>query len=267
MSSCTTDVQPIDSAGLVNIEHKRWSIVDRYKELEPGIIQLSRFFATETGGPRQPNLHTNGPPHPNREQDMGTTILVVDDDRTIRTLMQVALERAGYCVLVAADGEEGLHVFRQHRDRIALLLTDVTMPRMNGFDLADHVLTSDSRIPVVFTSGDVPDADRGYGCIAKPFKLDKLIGRVHEVLKAQESWMNLGCHPETDRQNAGEQRAESGDATRHFRILATATTASQKIAVIIGGPGIEPGGLRREFSSKTEAHYFVEAMNLGWRGQ
>ena len=151
---------------------------------------------------------------------MGTTILVVDDDRTVRTLMQIALERAGYRVLVAADGEEGLHVFRQHRDRIALLLTDVTMPRMNGFDLADHVLTSDSRIPVVFTSGDVPDADRGFGCIAKPFKLDELIGRVHEVLEAQESWMKLGYHPELDRPYAGDQRAESGDTMKQFRILA-----------------------------------------------
>ena len=118
---------------------------------------------------------------------MGRTILIVDDDCTIRTLMQTALERDGYRVLVAADGEEGLHVFRQHRDRIALLLTDVTMPRMNGFDLADHVLTSDSRIPVVFTSGDVPDADRGFGCIAKPFKLGELIGRVDVVLDGLEA--------------------------------------------------------------------------------
>ena len=69
---------------------------------------------------------------------MGATILVVDDDCAVRTLMRIVLERAGYSVLVAADGEEGLHVFRQYHDRIALLLTDVMMPRMNGFDLADR---------------------------------------------------------------------------------------------------------------------------------
>ena len=122
---------------------------------------------------------------------MGATILVVDDDCAVRTLMRVVLERAGYSVLVAADGEEGLHVFRQYQDRIALLLTDVTMTRMNGFDLADHVLKSDSQIPVVFTSGDVPNADRGFGCIAKPFKLDELIGRVSKVLEEQETRMKL----------------------------------------------------------------------------
>ena len=122
---------------------------------------------------------------------MGVTILVVDDDCAIRRLMRVVLEHAGYSVLVAADGEEGLQVFRQYHDRIALLLTDVTMPRMNGFDFADHVLTSDSRIPVVFTSGDMPNADRGFGCIAKPFKLDELIGRVCKVLEEQETRMKL----------------------------------------------------------------------------
>lgn len=122
---------------------------------------------------------------------MGVTILVADDDPAIRMFIRVALERAGYSVLVAADGHEGLHVFRQHQDRIALLLTDVTMPRMNGFDLADHVLESDSQIPVVFISGNVLNADRGFGCIAKPFKPDVLIGRVHRALEERESRMKL----------------------------------------------------------------------------
>ena len=139
------------------------------------------------------------------EQTMGATILVVDDDRAIRRLVRLVLEQAGYSVLVAADGVEGLHVFRQFQDRIALLLTDVTMPRMNGLDLADHVLESDSQVPVVFTSGDVPNADRGFGCIAKPFKPDELIDRVYEVLedaeldrrKTREKWKRteLGARP------------------------------------------------------------------------
>ena len=122
---------------------------------------------------------------------MGATILVVDDDSFIRTFVQVVLERAGYSVLVAADGHEGLDVFRQYQDRVALLLTDVTMPRMNGFDLADHVLESDSRIPVVFISGNVLNADRGFGCIGKPFKADVLIDRVSKVLEERESRMTL----------------------------------------------------------------------------
>ena len=188
---------------------------------------------------------------------MGATILVVDDDSAIRALIRVVLERAGYSVLVAADGEEGLHVFRQHQDSIALLLTDVGMPRMNGFDLADHVLESNSQIPVVFTSGTMPDADRGFGCIPKPFKPDELIGRVNEVLEEQKSRMKL-------RIASRAQTPDSiGSTMKPFRILAVASTASNKIAVIIEGPGIGPGGLRQEFSSKTEAHDFVGSMNSG----
>jgi len=186
---------------------------------------------------------------------MGATILVAENDCAVRTLMRVVLEHAGYSVLVAADGEEGLHVFRQHQDRISLLLTDVRMPRMNGFDLADHVLESDSQIPVVFTSGTMLDADRGFGCIPKPFKPDELIGRVYEVLEKQRSRIKLRIAS-----RAGNPEW-IGSTMKPFRILAAATTASQKIAVIIEGPGIEPGGLRREFSSKTEAHDFVSAMN------
>lgn len=189
---------------------------------------------------------------------MGATILVVDDDSAIRTLMRVVLERAGYSVLVAADGEEGLHIFRQHQDNIALLLTDVGMPRMNGFDLADHVLEPGSQIPVVFTSGTMPDADCGFGCIPKPFKPDALIGKVHEVLEEQKSRIKL--------RNASRAGSPEwiGSTLKRFRILAAASTASNKIAVIIEGPGIEPGGLRREFSSKTEAHHFVDSMNSGF---
>lgn len=121
---------------------------------------------------------------------MGVTILVVDDDSAIRMFMRVALERAGYSVLVAADGDEGLHVFRQHQDRIALLITDVTMPRMNGIDLADYILGSDPQIPVVFVSGNVLNADRGFGCIPKPFKPVELIGRVRKVLEEREARKN-----------------------------------------------------------------------------
>jgi DNA-binding response OmpR family regulator len=111
-----------------------------------------------------------------------TTILVVDDDRTIRTLVGAFLEDAGYTVLVAADGVEGVSVFKQHQSDIALLITDVMMPNMNGFDLADCVLQLDSELPVIFISGNIQGADRGHGCIAKPFTPAALVSRVRKAL-------------------------------------------------------------------------------------
>lgn len=111
-----------------------------------------------------------------------TTILVVDDDRAIRRLMEAVLEDAGYTVLVAADGVEGVSVFKQHQHDIALLITDVMMPNMNGFDLADCVLELDSQVPVIFISGNIQDADRGHGCMAKPFTPAAVVGRVKQAL-------------------------------------------------------------------------------------
>jgi|SRR5580692_2885517 DNA-binding response OmpR family regulator len=112
------------------------------------------------------------------------TILVVDDDLEIRAVVKVFLEQAGYAVATATDGEDGLNVFRSGRSRIALLLTDVRMPNMNGFDLADRVLELDSELPVLFMSGDAWNASRGLGCVAKPFTAVELVSRVHEGLEA-----------------------------------------------------------------------------------
>jgi CheY-like chemotaxis protein len=106
------------------------------------------------------------------------TILVVDDDRSIRGLVGAVLEHAGYAVLAAADGVEGVSVFKQYQPDIALLLTDVMMPNMNGVDLADCVLELDSQLPVLFISGNAQQADRGWGCVAKPFTSAALVSSV-----------------------------------------------------------------------------------------
>jgi response regulator RpfG family c-di-GMP phosphodiesterase len=65
------------------------------------------------------------------------TILVVDDNLAIRAISKTFLENAGYTVITATDGEEGLSFFLQRQSSISLVLTDVMMPNMNGFDLAD----------------------------------------------------------------------------------------------------------------------------------
>jgi CheY-like chemotaxis protein len=90
----------------------------------------------------------------------------------------------GYFVVTAADGEEGLRYYQTHQASIALLLTDVTMPNMNGLELADRVLRLDSHLPVLFMSGDTCSADRGFGCVAKPFRPAELVERVSRVLNA-----------------------------------------------------------------------------------
>jgi CheY-like chemotaxis protein len=110
------------------------------------------------------------------------TILVVDDDVQIRTLIGVLLEHAGFSVVMAADGLEALSLYRQNQSKISLLLTDVTMPMMGGFDLANRLLQLDSQLAVLFMSGDARTVTGGSRCIAKPFKSVELIGRATQCL-------------------------------------------------------------------------------------
>ena len=113
------------------------------------------------------------------------TILVVEDDLQTCALVRMFLERAGYTVVTADDGAEGLRVYERLQSSISLLLTDVRMPNMNGMDLADRVLQLNSHLPVLFMSGDPPRANRS-ACLAKPFKSADLVGRVAQVLNASD---------------------------------------------------------------------------------
>jgi DNA-binding response OmpR family regulator len=111
-------------------------------------------------------------------------ILVVDDNDLVRNAVKLFLEGAGYTVIVADDAALGLAFFKQYRAGIALLLTDVVMPNMSGLDLADRVLELDGKLPVLFMSGSANHADRGYGCVAKPFRGSDLVARIGAALQS-----------------------------------------------------------------------------------
>jgi CheY-like chemotaxis protein len=110
------------------------------------------------------------------------TILLVDDNVEILRLAKRLLEIAGYAVIAADDGRKGLRLYVEHQSSIVLLITDVTMPNMGGLELADHVLGMDSKLPVLFMSGDTWRFHRGLQCLAKPFRPDELIEMVNRVL-------------------------------------------------------------------------------------
>jgi CheY-like chemotaxis protein len=78
------------------------------------------------------------------------TILVADDNPDTLGHVRALLEISGYAVITASNGEEALGIFERHQTQISLLLTDVAMPKINGFDLADRVLGVNPKLPVVF---------------------------------------------------------------------------------------------------------------------
>ena len=129
-------------------------------------------------------------PQSNSVRLTGTeTILLVEDEEAMRRATERILVGAGYTVLAASDGDEGLEVGARHSGEIHLLLTDVIMPHRGGNDLAQELVKSRPSIKVIFMSGYTDDAivnhgvlDAGTNFIGKPFTEDALIRKVQEVL-------------------------------------------------------------------------------------
>ncbi|NOT24458.1 MAG: response regulator [Acidobacteria bacterium] len=120
------------------------------------------------------------------------TILVVEDDRSVRALIADELRRRGYHVLESASGEEAFEVFSSHGSRIQLLLTDLVLQSGSGPTIARRLRASDPGIRVLYMTGlpghvaaDAGD-DSGAPFIQKPFSLQTLADKVRAVLAAGE---------------------------------------------------------------------------------
>jgi len=121
------------------------------------------------------------------------TILLVEDDATLRELISTALRRYGYTVLEASHGGEALLICEREGGHIHLLLTDVVMPQISGSVLAEHLILLRPEMKVLFMSGYTHDTivhhgvlDSGVNFIAKPFRLQSLVQKVREVLDSAE---------------------------------------------------------------------------------
>jgi len=117
------------------------------------------------------------------------TILLAEDDKIIIEMAKSILERAGYTVLTAMDGEEALEVFHAHKDEIALIILDVVMPKIGGQDASEKIHALRGGIPILFTSGYSASAldllSAPEGCVrflAKPYNLEDLLTAVRELL-------------------------------------------------------------------------------------
>jgi DNA-binding NtrC family response regulator len=124
---------------------------------------------------------------------MKQTILLVEDEEMVRTLMCEVLERAGYRVLPCSHPQEGIEVSRQHVGQIDLLLTDVVMPGMNGRDMANQILEILPELRVVFMSGYAEHVlthegavDPKFEYLQKPFALQTLMRKLERVLGTEE---------------------------------------------------------------------------------
>jgi two-component system phosphate regulon response regulator PhoB len=117
------------------------------------------------------------------------TVLVVDDDPDVRSVIAFKLQRAGFTVYEEADGEAGLAAAAQERPDVVLL--DWMMPRMSGVEVCramrDNATLDDTRVIMLTAKSQEPEVQRGFGAgaddyIVKPFSPSELVSRVQAVL-------------------------------------------------------------------------------------
>jgi PAS domain S-box-containing protein len=117
------------------------------------------------------------------------TILLVEDEDEVRTVLLQILGSKGYRVLAASSGDEALAIAARHQGDLHLLLTDVTMPRMKGTQLADQLLDRRPDTRIVYMSGynEEPLSESGRICLQKPFTPQVLTQTVRAILDAPEA--------------------------------------------------------------------------------
>ena len=122
-------------------------------------------------------------------EQRGETILLVEDNEQVRNLTVIILEREGYNIVVAENGNDALARLEGHHGKVSLMLTDVVMPEMNGKELFNQVAALYPGIKVIYMSGYTDEViahhgimDEGVHFIQKPFSVNSLTARLREVL-------------------------------------------------------------------------------------
>lgn len=128
------------------------------------------------------------------------TILLVEDDRELRTLMHVVLEDAGYSLIEAVDGEDAIAKFKAHREEIDLLLLDVIMPKKNGREVYDQIKTLRPDVKVLFMSAYPEEIvqkrvilNDGMPFVSKPVTPPALLRKIRDVVEAAVGKMDSGA--------------------------------------------------------------------------
>jgi len=146
--------------------------------------------------PRVEDPAEHAGPIKNPQAAMGgsETVLLVEDEESVRHLVRETLVSKGYHVIEADNGEAGLRVAEGHNATIDMLITDVVMPGMSGRELAHRIAAARPQIKVLYLSGYTEDAiihegvlEPGTAFLQKPFTLQVLSRKVRDVLRDEPS--------------------------------------------------------------------------------
>jgi CheY-like chemotaxis protein len=154
---------------------------------EPGHgAKVSLYLPRYLGGDK---IFQQSPTAQKSRRGNGETVLVVDDEPSVRMLVNEVLDELGYTVLQAEDGASGLQIL-ESRQQVDLLITDVGLPGgMNGRQLADAARVTRPNLRILFITGYAENAVMGEGnlkpgmhILTKPFSLEALGQRINEII-------------------------------------------------------------------------------------
>lgn len=173
-------------ATIYGIVQQHDGMINAYSELGKGTV-FNIYLPLHEQAETADNIRRREAPRGGEE-----TILLAEDDETVRELARTILERAGYRVLVAEDGEEAVRLYDRNAGRIALLLLDVVMPKMGGYAAYMHIHKCDPDIAVVFASGYGDTVNHtnfaladGLPLIEKPYSNASLLKAIRKALDAK----------------------------------------------------------------------------------
>jgi DNA-binding response OmpR family regulator len=148
-----------------------------------GVDSQVRFSRTQEPAPARTTASPGG------DEQEGASVLVVEDDPTLLSTLAYNLTREGYRVLTAADGESGLALARREGAKLDLVVLDIMLPGINGFQVLRQ-LRVDSDIPVLMLSARGEEQDKVDGLelgaddyVVKPFALRELLARVRAAVR------------------------------------------------------------------------------------
>jgi nitrogen-specific signal transduction histidine kinase/CheY-like chemotaxis protein len=117
------------------------------------------------------------------------TVLIIEDDDEFRKVESAILEKLGYTVYMASDGVEGIEIFKAKNNEISLVVLDLIMPKMNGWEILSEMRKIKPAIPSLFVTGYGLDGaymkyipEEGIDILQKPFSFDALSQKVREII-------------------------------------------------------------------------------------
>ena len=180
--------------------------------------------------------------------EMSGSILVVDDDPIVRSIMRATLKTDGFTVFEAADGEEGCCLCEEHRPD--LLLVDLVMPRMDGYDLCRRLRSrpESAYVPIVVATSldDVPSIAKAYDAgatdfIPKPINWLVLNHRLRYILRASRAFEELRRNQ--DHLIAAKEAAEAANRAKSEFLANMSHELRTPLNAIIGFSGMMSDGM------------------------